>query len=254
MQKRLEFPFLRHRKPYLMAHRGNKVNCPENTMAAFRAALDECADIIETDLHITVDGEIVCIHDATVDRTTNGTGAVNQMTLKTLKALSASYGRETFAQERVPTLSELAAILPEHVAIALELKSDAFLDKKALQDLIDVLNATCVRNRTIVLSFSWARLMAVREYAPDLPLGWITLSSPRPPRGVQFLGPAWPILIRNPLYVLWAHRQGQLVCPLDPAPDKRLLYYRLLSCDAVLSDDPGSTNRALRRKERIPKP
>jgi glycerophosphoryl diester phosphodiesterase len=61
-----------------MAHRGNRVLCPENTLAAFRQALADGADILETDLHLTADKEFVCIHDATVDRTTNGSGAVVQ--------------------------------------------------------------------------------------------------------------------------------------------------------------------------------
>ena len=67
-------------KPYLLAHRGNRVRCPENTLAAFHQALADGADALETDLHLTADGVFVCIHDATVDRTTNGTGDVAAMT------------------------------------------------------------------------------------------------------------------------------------------------------------------------------
>ena len=61
-------------KPYVMAHRGNRVACPENTLASFRRALADGADLLETDLHLSSDGRLVCIHDATVDRTTNGKG------------------------------------------------------------------------------------------------------------------------------------------------------------------------------------
>ena len=64
------------RKPYVMAHRGNRVACPENTLAAFRRALADGADILETDLHVAADGQFVCIHDGTLDRTTNGRGLV----------------------------------------------------------------------------------------------------------------------------------------------------------------------------------
>ena len=92
-------------KPYLMAHRGNRVACPENTLAAFRRALVDGADILETDLHLTADGVFVCIHDATVDRTTDGHGPVAEMTLAQVKSLSASYGRPEFQGEQVPTLS-----------------------------------------------------------------------------------------------------------------------------------------------------
>ena len=115
-------------KPYLMAHRGNRVACPENTLAAFRRALVDGADIIETDLHLTADGVFVCIHDATVDRTTNGHGPVAEMTLAQMKSLSASYGRAEFQGEQVPTLAELSALLPEDIALALELKTDRFID------------------------------------------------------------------------------------------------------------------------------
>lgn len=63
-------------KPYVMAHRGNRVLCPENTLASFQQAFKEGADILETDLHLSADDVFMCIHDATVDRTTNGSGAV----------------------------------------------------------------------------------------------------------------------------------------------------------------------------------
>ena len=205
-----------------MAHRGNRVACPENTLAAFRRALDDGADIIETDLHVTADGEFVCIHDATLDRTTDGYGPVAGMTLAQLKALSASYGRPGFEQERIPTLAELAALLPSETALG-------------------------VRDRTLVLSFSQARLQAIAAVAPDIPTGWITISSPWPARGPQLLGLYWPLLLLNPLYVWLAHRRGQFVAPLDPTPDRRVSFYVRLGCDAILSDNPAATAAALRR-------
>jgi len=234
-------------KPYLMAHRGNRVACPENTLAAFRQALADGADILETDLRLTADGVFVCIHDGTVDRTTDGSGPVAEMTLDQIKALSASYGRPEFSQERVPTLAELTALLPVDVALGLELKDDRFLEAAVCQALIEELDRSRVRARTVIMSFSMARVQAVRSVAPDLPIGWITLSRAWPLREVDLLGPLWPLLLVNPLYVALAHARGQLVAPLDPAPDRRLWLYRWLGCDAVLSDDPGATHRALGR-------
>ena len=113
-------------KPYVMAHRGNRVACPENTLASFRRALEDGADILETDLHLSSDGIFVCIHDGTLDRTTDGRGPVEARTLPELKALSASCGRPEFAGERIPTLAEVAALLPPDRGLALELKSDRF--------------------------------------------------------------------------------------------------------------------------------
>ncbi len=245
-----EFPSLSiptRPKPYLMAHRGNRVTCPENTIAAFRRAIEEGADILETDLHLTADDAFVCIHDATVDRTTDGSGEVAGMTLSEIKALSAAYGRAEFSAERVPTLAELAAMVPADVAVALELKSDRFLEPKVCRDLVTELDRTGIGAQTVILSFSMARIQAVQAVAPDIPIGWITISGPWPRRGVQMLGPFWPLLLLNPFYVRIAHARGQVVCPLDPLPDKRLQLYRWLGCDAVLSDDPGATARALKR-------
>ena len=234
-------------RPFVMAHRGNQVACPENTLAAFRRALAEGADILETDLHLTADGTFVCIHDATVDRTTDGQGNVAAMTLAQIKDLSAAYGRPEFVDERVPTLAELMNLIPGDVGLALELKTDRFLEPAVCHHLVSELEDGGVRGRSVVLSFSLARLQAIQAVAPDLPTGWITLSRPWPLRGVQMLGPLWPLLLANPLYVRLAHAQKQLVCPLDPTPDRRLGLYTRLGCDAVLSDDPGATIKALRR-------
>ena len=234
-------------KPYVMAHCGNWVACPENTLAAFRLALADGADILETDLHLTADDVFVWIHDATVARTTDGSGAVAMMTLAELKTLSASYERPEFQDERIPTLAELAAILPADIALALELKTDRFLEADICRRLVAELDRAGVRDRSFTLSFSLPRVQAVHQVAPDIMMGWITLSRWWPLRGVQMLGPAWPLLLRNPLYVGIAHLRRQFVCTLDPTLDPRLWLYRLLRCDAVLTDDPAATCRALRR-------
>ena len=230
-----------------MAHRGNQVACPENTLASFRRAIEDGADILETDLYLSADGVFVCIHDGTLERTTDGWGRVEARTLAELRALSASCGRPEFAGERIPTLAEVAAILPPDRGLALELKSDRFLDPEVGRRLGEELSALGVLGRSFVLSFSRARLDATRLGAPGLPSGWITLKEPRPARGIELLGPYWPLLLVNPFYVALAHRRGQAVAPLDPTPDGRLWVYRLLGCDAILTNDPAETVRRLGR-------
>ncbi len=234
-------------KPYVMAHRGNQVACPENTLAAVRRALADGADMIETDLHLSADGVFMCIHDGTVDRTTDGHGAVAEMTLAQIKALSASCGRPEFRDERIPTLAELAAILPAGVGLALELKTDRFLESDVCRQLATELTNLGVRDRTVVLSFSLPRVSAVKAVAEDIAAGFITISKPLPTVDAQLLGPFWPLLLVNPFYVAWAHRRGQVVCPLDPTPDSRLWLYRWLRCDAILTNDPAATCQALGR-------
>ncbi len=233
-------------KPYVMAHRGNRARCPENTLSAFQCALDEGADILETDLHLTLDGTLVCIHDATVDRTTDGQGAVAEKSLSDLKKLSAFYGKPEYSQERIPTLDELTAILPADRALALELKSARFLEPKVAQQLVAQLKQANVFDRTVLLSFHLDYLQAVQREAPDLPIGLISMGNPIPRKGVQLIGVFWPLLYLNPWYAKMAHRNGQVSCPLDPTPDSRLKRYKKMGFDAILTDDPGKTIKLLR--------
>jgi len=239
--------FKREKKPYLMAHRGNRVRCPENTKASFLQAIEDGADIIETDLHLSKDNAFICIHDASVDRTTDGHGLVAEMSLGDLKKLSASYGREDFRNEEILTLEETANLIPANKMLALELKTDRFFDKEVCRKLVVTLKNVSIFERVIILSFNMARLLAVQQVAPNLPIGWITMRRLIPDVSCQLIGPFFPILYLNPLYVRAAHRRNMFVCPLDPTPDKRLKYYLRLGCDAILSDDPGSTGMMLEK-------
>jgi glycerophosphoryl diester phosphodiesterase len=233
-------------KPYIMAHRGNQVECPENTLAAFKHAIDDGANIIETDIQLTADNEFVCIHDTTIDRTTNGNGRVSEMTLANLKNYSASYSRDEFKSERIPTLAELANLLPNDVVLALELKSDRFKKPDTCKKLVTELDRAGIRNRTVVLSYSITRLNTILAVAPDIVTGLISIFNPLLYLKPQLLGPFWPLLLINPFYTYLAHKRSQVVCPFDTKPEKRLWLYRWLRCDAVLTNDPGKTSRVLK--------
>jgi glycerophosphoryl diester phosphodiesterase len=234
-------------KPYIMAHRGNQELCPENTLAAFHQAIQDGADILETDLHLSADGFFMCIHDETLDRTTNAAGEVANKTLKELKTISANYGRPGFISETIPTLSELGNILPKDVALALELKTDIFLEEQVCRKLANELSLLGIRERTFVISFSKERVKMVQKIAADIPAGWITLSGFRPDPEMEILGPFWPLLIINPFYLFQARKNNQIVCPLDPNPDSRLWLYNLMKVDAVLTDNPQSTCRKIKK-------
>ena len=101
---------------YVAAHRGWCAKYPENTMAAFKGALTLDIDQIETDVRVTKDGELVLIHDATVDRTTNGSGLVIDYTFEELRKLDAGNG------EQIPTLVELMELVKDHPTITLDIE------------------------------------------------------------------------------------------------------------------------------------
>ncbi len=105
------------------AHRGFSEKYPENTMSAFRAALDVGVDEIETDVRVTADGELVLIHDEAVDRTTDGTGKVCELTLAELKKLDAGAKKGAeFAGSRIPTLRELMELVKDHPTLTLDIE------------------------------------------------------------------------------------------------------------------------------------
>lgn len=236
-------------RPLVMAHRGSSRAAPENTLASFRRAFAEKTDILETDIHVTADGEFVLIHDATLERTTGEEGPVSDRTSAELRRIRANRGFGGFADETIPMLDDLLAILPSDTALVLELKSDTFLETEVLTKLLGLLERARVLDRCGVISFSEARLRALKRHAPAIPAGLISLSRGWPPSGLEMTGPFWPFLVMNPLYVPIAHARNMLVAPLDPAPHSRLWLYRLLGCDAVLTDDPAETRRLLFRRQ-----
>jgi glycerophosphoryl diester phosphodiesterase len=107
----------------VIAHRGANRVAPENTLAAYRAAIDLGVDFVEIDVQTTADGQLVLMHDSTVDRTTNGSGAVRSLTLAQIKELDAgSWFSPEFAGEKAPTLEEAAALCRGKVGLYIDLK------------------------------------------------------------------------------------------------------------------------------------
>lgn len=108
---------------WVAAHRGWRSAYPENTMSAFKAALELGVDQIETDIRITRDGELVLIHDAAVDRTTDGTGKVCDKLFAELQALDAgSYMGEQFRGGKIPLFTELMDLVKDHPTVTLDLE------------------------------------------------------------------------------------------------------------------------------------
>jgi len=235
-------------RPYVMAHRGASGYAPENTLASFRLAIEQGADLLETDLRFTKDEALVCIHDEIVDRTTDGHGPVRDMTLAEIRELDAgSWFNSSFAGERVPTLRELLDITPKDVALALELKDPLFKQAAYAQKLADALPGDEFVDRVAVLSFEQDCLDAVKQVAPQIPAGLITLYRPLPCTRTELIGPIWPLVFLNPLYAWMAHRLNKFVCPLDPCPDARVPWYMFIGVDALLTNTPDTTLKAIQK-------
>ncbi len=153
-----------------IAHRGASGHAPENTLAAFRLAVELGAQFIETDLQVSRDARIVAMHDATVNRTTDGRGHISKMTLAELRALDAGAwfkdaGGLSFAEERVPTLEEILVFAREAgVFFYLELKpSESWAMERSLAG---ALTDSGELARATVISFDPAVLLSLRRIEP----------------------------------------------------------------------------------------
>lgn len=160
-------------QPELMAHRGNSAVAPENTLSAFAEALKTPAQSCELDVHLSADGEVIVMHDATVDRTTDGTGAIADLTLAQLKALDAGswFGPE-FAGEPVPTLAEVVALVGDRVKLNVEIKSAA--DPDSSLKVVQILRDGGILDQSMISSFGLQALLETRKYWPQGTLALIT--------------------------------------------------------------------------------
>ena len=142
------------------AHRGNSKYYPENTLIAMRSALELNADMIETDVHMTKDGELVLMHDHTVDRTTDGTGLIKEKTLAEIKALDAGIKKgEQFKGEKVPTLRELLELCKDRKDLLYNIEFKDFpIDSgdfayRAADKIVDMLKEYGILKRCVLNSW-----------------------------------------------------------------------------------------------------
>ena len=154
--------------PLIIAHRGASSDAPENTTAAFEAAISQAADMVEIDLRWSADNEPVIVHDATVDRTTNGSGSVAALRLEELRRLDAGswFGRR-FAAERVLTLQEALAILGPRIRLNVELCGDVPPPAGFTARLMRLVEDARLPEEPIFSSFEFSLLAAVRAEHSD---------------------------------------------------------------------------------------
>ena len=161
----------------ILGHRGASAYAPENTLYAFRLAMEQGADGVELDVHLSRDGELVVIHDERVDRTTNGQGFVKDMTLAELKELDASNGKEGFANARIPTLAEVYGLFAgtRHL-INVEIKTDIMDYPGICEKLIALEDVMHMNGRIIYSSFNHYTVKEMLRLRPTAKVGLLYLS------------------------------------------------------------------------------
>jgi glycerophosphoryl diester phosphodiesterase len=162
--------------PSVIAHRGDKTHAPENTLAAFKLAAEKGADAIELDVKLTADGEVIVLHDQTVDRTTNGNGKVTQLQFKTVRGLDAGIKfSEMFRGEHIPLLGEVFETVGKRLHINIELANYATPGDPLVSKVVDLVKKHGLQNRMLFSSFFAGNLRKARLLLPEVPRGLLCI-------------------------------------------------------------------------------
>ena len=237
-------------KTEIIAHRGGSALFPENTCAAFRAC-EGLADRIEFDVQATADGELVVIHDDTVDRTTDGSGAVADLTLARLKALDAgSHFSSAFAGERIPTLAEALRALPPGIPAVVDCKTGS------AEAIVNALRSANALSNSVIACGGLDLLQAIRQLDSSVELAYVA-SGPLGPDNVAVakrMGVtafAWNKADATKDVVELVHAAGMRFYVFSPTPSEVPLFLDL-GVDGIYADDPMAAQQAAR--SRAPSP
>lgn len=230
----------------VLAHRGASFAAPENTMPAFEAAVAAHADGVELDVHLTSDGEVVVIHDGTVNRTTNGTGKVHDMPFAQLRALDASMGKAGFSGARIPTLEEVYRLLqPTGLQVNVELKEEAYDHGFTIIPKVLALEEKCgMQGRVFYSSFNHYALREMKQRSREIRTGLLYAAALVDIWGYAAAVPADAIhpnftALRDPNVVPRCHEAGIAVRPWTVNEEEDLRDMFSQGVDAVITNDPA---------------
>lgn len=233
-------------QPVIFAHRGASAHAPENTLAAFELALEQGADAIELDAKLSADGQVVVIHDATVDRTTGARGKVKEMPLADLRALDAgSFMSSRFGGEKIPLLEEVFEAVGRRTFINVELTNYNSPRDHLVESVCMLVKKFNLQKRVLFSSFLARNLSAAHNYLPEVPCGLLALNGVLGlwPRSFGFAFGRYAALHPNlkdvtPQQVQRVHRLKSRVhvwTVNDEADMRRLFDWGV---DGIFTDDP----------------
>jgi len=236
------------RTPLVIAHRGSSALAPENTLAAFRRAIEDGADAIELDVHLTGDGEVVVIHDSTLRRTTDGRGKVSKKSVLEIQSLNAGAWFDTkFSSERVPTLDEVFHLIDNRIGINIEVKAD--WRKKQNLTIVDRCCAIIKKHHAdrmvTVSSFFPSFIRRVHAIQPHIATGILYHPARHIARSpvelARRLNATYLILSASRVQkrlVQHAHEYGILVGEYTVNTQRKLRRALSYEVDAIFTDDP----------------
>jgi glycerophosphoryl diester phosphodiesterase len=232
----------------VIAHRGGRAQAPENTLAAFRKGIQSGADQLEMDIQRSKDGQLVVMHDATVDRTTDGSGRVADLTFDQLRLLDAGSG------EQVPTFAEVIQLAKGAGVRLLPEAKNPELYPELEDEMVAALRQQDFLGQTILQSFVRDRLEKAAQANPDLqvcPLYGLWELSLRAvqPASAKYVCPMAEMVLLNPWMIRQAHQSGRQAFVWFGAVENPLLMRLMLAlgADGLIVDDPVRLGQILGR-------
>lgn len=234
----------------VVAHRGYSSKAPENTMAAFELALDVGCDGLELDVHLTKDGEVIVVHDHTLERTSNGTGIVEKHTLAELQKLDAgSWFAPEFKGERLPSLREVCELVKDkELLFNVELKVAQGYEQLN-QKVLELLNEYDLHERTVISSFNHYALVHFKEISPQTRTGILYSAALFNPWeyaksiGATALHPKHQTII--PEIVAGAHASGVMVNSWTVDEPEDIERMKLAKIDSIITNVPERVQKLL---------
>ncbi|MGV8846617.1 glycerophosphodiester phosphodiesterase [Tessaracoccus sp.] len=236
----------------IWAHRGASAYAPENTLPAFKMALDQGAHGIEMDLQRTIDGVLVVVHDETIDRTSNGFGRVADLTLDELRRCDFSNGFIGYRNVRIPTLTEVLELMaPTGATLNIELKNSIEPYPGIEVDAAEMVAEAGLMDQVVFSSFNHPSLANLRGIVPPANIGVLYTDGLYSPWqyarwvGAGALHPSWRAL-RQPDYVWLAHESGVKVNVWTVDEEKDVARAIEIGVDALVTNFPDRARRVLR--------
>jgi glycerophosphoryl diester phosphodiesterase len=165
-------------RPIILAHRGDSAHAPENTLPSFQQALQKGADGVELDVNLTADGHVIVIHDSTVDRTTEGKGRVDSLTLEAIQKLDAGkWFNEKFTGTKVPLLEEVFETMGREKLINIELKLINFSTSRdgLVVKVCELIRRHNNQSQILFSSFFPSNLKIATQILPEIPRGLLAM-------------------------------------------------------------------------------
>ncbi|KKI54613.1 MAG: glycerophosphodiester phosphodiesterase [Staphylococcus equorum] len=235
-------------KLILVAHRGIATYFPENTMIAFKAALISDIDILEIDIHRTLDNQLVVIHDDSIDRTSNGSGKIKDMTLAALQQFDYGITKDNkFEGETLPTLDEVIKLIQDYPQkLLIELKQPQNYPEIE-NELIDALNAwNLPKNKVIIQSFNQKSMKTIFDMNEGYELG-VLISKKKywyklPPfksiaAYANYVNPNYALVTEK--FLKSAHQYRLSVMPYTVNEHEQAKSLQKLGVDGLISDNPN---------------